>query len=222
MASFRLQISRSLTCVLSRAVFPIFAFPDLAGSRCCHKIKTRIGTATSAMTKLDKIWKSKDISFKSKVKLYKSLVLSILLYGCECWTLTAETTKRIQTFETKCYRRILGISWAERKTNNFVLEQVTVLSGPQEPLLSIIKRRKLVYFGHVTRHDSIPKTVLQGTVEGSRRRGRQTKNWMQNVREWTNLDSPTLLRMAEDRDRWRDFAYDTSILPPLRPQRLGD
>ena len=70
--------------------------------RSTTEIKTRIGTATSAMTRLNKIWKNKNISFRTKVKLFRSLVLSTLLYGSESWTLTAETTRRIQAFETKC------------------------------------------------------------------------------------------------------------------------
>ena len=156
------------------------------------------------------------------MKLFKSLVLSILLYGSESWTLTAETTRRIQTFETKSFRRLLGISWADRKTNDFVREQVETLAGPQEPLLAIIKRRKLAWYGHVTRHNSIPKTVLQGTLEGGRRRGRQTKSWLDNIKEWTQMDSPALIRLAEDRESWRQKAYRSSIASPLWPKRLGD
>ena len=72
------------------------------------------------MAKLNKIWISKDISFATKIKLYKTLVLSTLLYGCESWTLTTDSTKRIQAFENKYYRRMLGISWKDRKTNKFV------------------------------------------------------------------------------------------------------
>ena len=186
------------------------------------EIKVRLAIATSAMAKLSTIWKRKDISFPTKTKLFRSLVLSILLYGCESWTLTAETTKRLESFETKSYRRLLGISWADRKTNDFVCNKVTNLAGPQEPLLSIVKRRKLSWFGHITRHNALPKTVLQGTLEGGRRRGRQTKCWMDNVKEWTRLDSPSLLRAAEDRAGWHRLAARSSQMSPLRPLRPGD
>lgn len=185
--------------------------------RSTTEIKTRLAMATSAMAKLSKIWRSSDISFPTKIKLFRSLVISILLYGCESWTMTAETSRRIQTFETKCFRRLLGISWKERKTNEYVRSQVAQLAGPQIPLLTIVKRRKLSWFGHVTRHNTLPKTVLQGTVEGGRRRGRQPKCWMDNIKEWTRLDSPTLIRKAEDRAEWRQLAAKSSLMSPPRP-----
>ena len=99
-------------------------------SRSTTEIKSRLAIATSIMAKLDKIWKNKNISFPTKMRLYRALVLSTLLYGCESWTITAETTKRVQTFETKCFRRMLGISWSDRKTNDFVRAQVTSRAGP--------------------------------------------------------------------------------------------
>lgn len=146
---------------------------------------------------IGKIWKSKNISFPTKMELYKILVLSILLYGCESWTLIAETTKRVQTFETKCFRRLLGISWGEHKTKDFVHGQVTLLAGPQEPLLAAVRKRKLLWLGHVIRHNTLPRTVLQGTLEVGRRRGRQSKNWMDNIKEWTKMDTPTLRQKTD-------------------------
>ena len=186
--------------------------------RSTTEIKSRLAIATSAMAKLQKIWKSKEISFPTKIKLYRSLVLSILLYGCESWTMTADTTRRVQTFETKCFRRLLRISWKDRKTNDYVRSQIEMLAGPQEPLLAIVKRRKLSWFGHVIRHNSLPKTVLQGTLEGGRRRGRQAKCWLDNIKDWTRMDSPTLMRQAEDRAGWRGLAARSSLTSPRRPK----
>ena len=103
-------------------------------------------------------------------------MVSILLYGCESWTLTAELEKKIQAFETKCFRRLLHISWTERKTKEFVCNQVAILAGPQEPLLATVKRRKMMWFGHATRHNALANTILQGTLKGSRR-GRPRKSW---------------------------------------------
>ena len=84
---------------------------------CTAEVRARIGNATSAMTKLNRIWKS-NIRLSTKLKLYKALVVSIVLYGCETWTLTAALEKKIQAFETKCMRKILRISWTEHKTND--------------------------------------------------------------------------------------------------------
>ena len=102
------------------------------------EIRTRIAAATAAMARLTRVWKS-DISFQTKHKLYKSLVISILLYGCEAWTLHADTERRIQAFKYKCLRRLLKISYREHKTNDFVRKTVENLVGPQEPLLATVK-----------------------------------------------------------------------------------
>ena len=137
------------------------------------EIRIHIATATVATAKLKHIWKSK-ISFRTKHKLFKSLVCSILLYGCESWTLLAETERRIQAFENKCLRKLLNISYKEHKTNEYVWDTVNAMAGPQEPLLAIVKRRKLTWYGHITRHDSLCKTVLQGTIEAATREDHAT------------------------------------------------
>ena len=87
--------------------------------------------------------------------------MSVVLYGFESWTLTADLERRIQAFENKCFRRMLGISYREHKTNEYVWQEVSILAGPQELLLSIVKRRKLSWFGHVCRHDTLPKIILE-------------------------------------------------------------
>ena len=188
---------------------------------CAAEIRIRIATATAAMVRLGRIWKSK-ISFHTKYRLYRSLVLSILLYGCEAWTLMAETEKRIQAFEMKCLRRLLHISYKEHKTNEYVRKTVCSLVGPQEPLLATVKRRKMIWFGHVTRHDSLCKTIMQGTVEGGRRRGRQRKSWSDNVKEWTDLTMPELLTQTTDRPAWRRMSASSALKSPLRQKMSRD
>ena len=96
------------------------------------EIKIRLSIATASMAKLNKIWSRKDVNFSTKIKLYKTLVLSTLLYSCESWTLTADSTKRIQAFENKCCRRMLGILWKDRKTNEFVQRGIKARAGQQE------------------------------------------------------------------------------------------
>ena len=93
-------------------------------------------------------------------------VTSILLYGCERWTLLADSEKRIQAFKNKCLRKLLCISYLEHKTNDWVQSKINFLVGPQEPLLTTVKRRKLAWFEYVTCHDSLSKPILQGTLEG--------------------------------------------------------
>ena len=148
-------------------------------------------------------------------------MLSILLYGCETWTLRADTERRIQAFENKCFRKLLGISCIERKTNEYVRKEVESLVGPQEPLLATIKRRKMIWFGHVTRHDSLCKTIMQGTIEGRRRRGRQRKCWLDNIKEWSTLTMPELLEKAMDRPVWRETAASAALRSPRRLSSHG-
>jgi len=186
------------------------------------EIRIRLATSAAALAKLDRIWKSKNISFTTKYKLYKSLVVSILLYGCETWTLTAESERKVQAFESKAHRKLLRIAYTEHKTNEYVRNQIHLLVGQQEPLLATVKRRKIAWFGHTTRHNSLSKTILQGTIEGKRGRGRPTKNWTSNIKEWTGLTMPDLLAAAPHRQRWKSLATTASLQSPLRPCRLRD
>ena len=130
---------------------------------CSAEVRIRIA---SAMARLNRIWQCNTISSASKFKLCKSLATSNLFYSCEIWTLLADSEKGIQTFETKCIRKLLHISYLEHKTNNREQSTINFLVGPQEPLLATVKRQKLVWFVHVTHHDSLSKTIRQGTLEG--------------------------------------------------------
>ena len=184
--------------------------------KCKAELKIRLDMALASLSRLTVIWKS-NISVGVKVKLYKSLVLSVVLYGCESWTLTADMERRLQAFEYKCYRRILRISYRQHKTNLYVRNKIEMYAGVQEPLLSLVKRRKLAWFGHVCRHDSLSKTILQGKVEGGRSRGGQIKAWTDNIKEWTGQDFSSLIRIAEDRNHWRTLCAEVSNVVPLRP-----
>ena len=127
----------------------------------------------------------------------RSLVLPIFLYACESWTLTAELQRRIQAMEMRCYRKILRISYKYHVTNEEVRAKVQQATGPHEDLLTIVKRRKLQLYGHVSGSSGLAKTILQSTVKGGRRQGRQRKRWEDNIREWTGLE------FAKYRGQWR-------------------
>ena len=141
---------------------------------------------------------------------YKSLVLSMLLYGCESWTLTADLERRIQAFENKCYRRILCISYREHTASEYVWQQVNILAGCQELSLSTVRRPKLAWFGHV---------MLQGTVDGGRIRGTSHKSWKGSIKQWTGQSRSSLLRIAYYRSRWAVITAEASVGLPQR--RLG-
>ena len=137
------------------------------------EVLSRIAQATAALTKLKPIWRDNNISLGSKVKLMRSLVISIFLYACKSWTLTAELEKRTQAFEMRCYRRLLNISYKDH-ANEEVRRKIQAAIGEYDELLTLVKKRKLRWFGHVSRSSGLAKTILQGTVKGKRKR-RQTE-----------------------------------------------
>ena len=128
-----------------------------------------------------------------------SLVTSIFLYACESWTLTAELQRRIQAMEMRCNRKILRISYKDNVTNEEVRAKIQPAIGPNKDLLTIVKRRKLQWYGHVPRSLGLAKTILQNTVKGGRRQGRQRERWEDNVREWTGLEFGKSQKAVENR-----------------------
>ena len=163
------------------------------------------------MIRLYTIWNSKLINFKLKYNLYRSLVLSILTYGCETWTISVAMQKKISAFESKAHRKLLGIKYQDRITNVCVRNRITMLLGTYEPLLKTIKRRKLKWFGHVSRHDNLCKTIMQGSVEETRKQGRPKSQWIDNIAKWTKRDVNDLIQDVHKIYGWRKV-----LLMPLR------
>ena len=119
--------------------------------------------------------------------------------------------------EMRCYRRILRISYKDHVTN----EEVQQALRPREDLLTIVNRCKLQWYGHVSRSSGLAKTILQSTVRGGRRQGRQRKRWEDNIREWTGLEFAKSQRAVENRGKWRKLVAKSSVVPQ-RPSRLRD
>ena len=140
-----------------------------------------------------------------------------MLYGCETWTLFEESKKKIRGFESKSHRHLLKISYKERKTNVLVNNLINEKVGSYVPLLDIIMRRKMTKFGHITRHDSMSKTIIQGYVEGNRKRGRPKKNWLNDIFEYSNLPLQQLLVIAKDRYKWKKLIKTFSCSPLTMP-----
>ena len=105
--------------------------------------------------------------------------------------------------ETRCYRNILRISYKDLVTNQEVRAKIQQAIGPHEHLLTIVKRLKLQWYGHVSRSSGLAKTILRGTVKGERRQGRLRKKWEDNIRKWTGLDFARSQRAVENREKWR-------------------
>ena len=153
------------------------------------------------------------LSVSFKIRLMRSLVRSIFLYACDSWVLTAELQRKVQAMEMRCYRRILHISHKDHVTNEEVRAKIQQAIGPHEELLTTVKRRKLQWYGHVSRSLGLAKTSLQGTVKGGRRQGRQRKRWEDNIREWTGLEFAKSQRAAENREKWRKLVVKSCGAP---------
>ncbi|GFO19176.1 endonuclease-reverse transcriptase [Plakobranchus ocellatus] len=115
--------------------------------------------------------------------------------------------------EMRCYRRQLGISYKDHTTNEEVRRRVENAIGPHVDLLTIVRQRKLKRYGHITRSSGLAKTIMQGTVNGGRRRERQKKRWDDNIREWTGFELRNTLRKAEDREEWKAVVRRSSAAP---------
>ena len=153
-----------------------------------------------AMRSLTKIWKDRGISKATKATLISVLVFPIVTYGSESWTIRKAERKRLDSFELWCWRRVLNISWIQRRTNRWVLETIQ----PKEPLEASIVRGKLRYFGHVCRSiGSMEHDILFGRVEGQRRRGRPRIRWIDGVLDTLGDSLSAVVRRTSERDNWR-------------------
>ena len=136
------------------------------------------------MTSLDSIFKSRDITLPTKVRLVKAMVFSVVMYGCESWTVKKAERQRIDAFELWCWRRLLRVPWTARKSNQSIKKDIS----PGCSLEGLMLKLKLQYFGHLMRiADSFEKILNLGKNEGRRRRGRQRMRWlwMASPTRWT-------------------------------------
>ena len=127
--------------------------------------------------------------------------------------LDRDLEKRTQAYEIRCYRRLLNISYKEHVINEEVPRKIQAAIGEYDELLTLVKKRKLRLFGHVSRSSGLAKTILQGTVKGERKRGRQKKRWEDNIKEWTGMGIATLTRAGEHRARWNRIVATSSMVP---------
>ena len=191
------------------------------GSIITDEILARIAQTTAALTRLKPLWNDRNITVSSKIRLMRSLVISIFLYASETWTLSADLQKRIQAIEMRCFRKILRISYEDHVTNEIVRNKIKQAIGPYDDLLTTVKKRKLKWYGHVSRSSGLAKTILQGTVRGGRRRGRQKKRWEDNIKEWTGMEFADSQRAVEKRETWRELVRKSSMVPQRSLRVMG-
>ena len=149
-----------------------------ADDDCSHEIKRRLLLGRKAMTNLDIILKSRDITLPAKICLVKAMVFPVVMYGCESWTIKKAESQRIDGFELWYLRRLLKVPWTARRSNQSILKEISLEYSLERLMLKL----KPQNFGHLMqRTDSFEKTLILGKIEGRRRRGRQRMRWLGGI-----------------------------------------
>ena len=170
-----------------------------ADGGCIHEIKRCFLFERKAMTNLDSIFKSRDITLPTKVSLGKALVFPVVMYGCETWTIKKAEHRRIDAFELRCWRGILRVPWTTRRSNQSILKEIS----PGYSLEGLMLKLKLQYFGHLMwRTDSLEKILILGNVDSRRKRRQQRIRSLDSITDWMDTSLSQSRKLVLDREGW--------------------